>query len=130
MIVRSTTMPSRRGLFLSVAAAFVFFLAASAPHRVHHFFEQFPAPAEQRAAHTHEHADGSQHSHHDHHNSRPKQQNDCVVLSVAQNAHASLVQAFHFAVIASAMARCGESAVTAVSSFNPSPFSQRAPPQA
>ena len=119
-------MPSRRGLFLSVAAVFVFFLAASAPHRVHHFFEQFPAPAEQRVAH----ADGAQHSHHDHHNPKPKQQNDCVVLSVAQNAHASLVQAFHFTVIASAVARCGESTVTVVSSFNPSPFSQRAPPRA
>lgn len=132
MILRSTTMASRRGLFLSVAAAFVSFLAASAPHRVHHFFEQFPAPAEQRVAHahTHQHGDGERHSHNDHHNPKPKQQNDCVVLSVAQNAHASVVQAFGFTVVASAVARCGESAVITVSSFNPSPFSQRAPPQA
>jgi hypothetical protein len=112
-----------------VAAAFVFFLAASAPHRVHHFFEQFPAPAGQDIAHAHEHADGAHHSHHDHHNPKPKQQNDCVVLSVAQNAHASLVQVFDFAVISSAVVRRGESPTTSVSSFNPSPFSQRAPPQ-
>jgi hypothetical protein len=122
----------KRHLSLAVAAVFAFFLAASAPHRVHHFFEQFPAPAEQRAAHahTHEHADGSQHSHRDHHDSQPKQQNDCVVLTVAQNAYASLVHAFDFTVIASAVERCSESAVITVSSFNLSPFSQRAPPQA
>jgi hypothetical protein len=121
----------QRAFSLSVAAAFWVFLVVSAPHRVHHFFEQFPA-TEQRVghAHAHAHADGSQHRHHDHHDSRPKQQNDCVVLTVAQNVHASLVQVFDFAVIASAVARYGESLVTAVSSFNPSPFSQRAPPQA
>jgi hypothetical protein len=119
-------------LFLSVAAAFVFFLAASAPHRVHHFFEQFPAPAEQRVAlaHTHEHAADEQHGHHNDHNPLPKQQNDCVVLTVAQNAHASLVQPFTFTTAASALARRAAPAIVIASSFNPSPFSQRAPPQA
>jgi hypothetical protein len=131
MITRRTAIAIRRGSFLSVAAAFGFFLAASAPHRVHHFFEQFSAPAEQRAAHvhTHEHADGERHSHHDHHNPQPKQQNDCVVLSVAQNAHASLVHAFDFSAAASAVARRAEPAMVIASSFNLSPFSQRAPPR-
>ena len=51
-----------RGLYLSVAAAFWIFLVASAPHRVHHFFEQLPAASEHHAARlqAHEHADGAQ----------------------------------------------------------------------
>lgn len=132
MIARSTVLAIRRGMFLSVAAAFVFFLAVSAPHRVHHFFEQWAPPADQRAAHvhTHEHADGERHGHHDHHNPQPKQQSDCVVLTVAQNAHASVVHAFDFSVVASTVARFGKSTVVTASSYNPAPFSQRAPPRA
>jgi len=131
MIRRRTALAIRRGLFVSVAATFGFFLAASAPHRVHHFFEQFPAPAEQRAARvpTHEHADSERHSHHDHHNPQPKQQNDCVVLSVAQHAHASLDQPFALTAAASTVARRAEPAMVIAPSFNPSPFSQRAPPR-
>jgi hypothetical protein len=125
----------QRGLYLSAAAAFWLFLAASAPHRVHHFFEQFAASAEYHAAHalTDEHTDGERHGHDDHdrnHDQRPSQQNNCVVLSVAQNAHASLVPSFSFSVLECAVPRYRERLVVTASSFNPAPFSQRAPPLA
>jgi len=130
MNARRPVTKRERGLYLGVAAVFCFFLTASAPHRVHHFFEQFPASAKQRAAHvhTHEHTGSEQHGHGHHHDRLPSQQNDCVVLSLAQNAHASLVQSFGFAVLEYAVGRRQERPVVTASSFNPAPFSQRAPP--
>jgi cytidylate kinase len=133
MIVRRPLFKVERGLYLGVAAAFWFFLAASAPHRVHHFFEQFPAPGKQQTAHDHIHqyADGEHHRHDGHdrqRGQRPSQQNDCVVLAVVQNAQASIVESFSFAVLESAVARGIERPAAIPSSFNPSPFSQRAPP--
>jgi hypothetical protein len=80
----------RRHLHLSAALSFLLFLIASEPHRVHHFFEQFPNPGTS-TAHADEHSDGAQHSHDKDQDRSRSQQNDCVVLSVAQHAHASLV---------------------------------------
>jgi hypothetical protein len=115
-----------------MAAAFGFFLAASAPHRLHHFFEQVPGAGHQHAEadHNHAHADGEQHSHHDPHEPGRKQQPDCVVLSVAKNAHASLVQSFVMPAATFTMARRSDPLLLVAHRFNPSPFSQRAPPQA
>jgi hypothetical protein len=113
---------------LSLTVAFWFFIAAAAPHRVHHFFEQFP---KHHVAHvqTQWHSGSEHDSHHDRHqDKRPSPQNDCVVLSVAQNTHASVVQSFSLAVLECAVARRHERHVVSASSFNPAPFSQRAPP--
>jgi hypothetical protein len=117
---------------LSLIAAFWFFIAASAPHRVHHFFEQFATSLKDDLAHVQtQRPSGSEHdSHHDRQDNPPSQQNDCLVLSVAQNAHASIVQSFTFAVVECAVARHNERPVVTASSFNPAPFSQRAPPLA
>jgi hypothetical protein len=52
------------------------------------------------------------------------------VLSVVKNAHASLVQLFVMPVATFIMARRGEPSLVVAHRFNPSPFSQRAPPQA
>jgi hypothetical protein len=120
----------RRHLRLGAALSFLLFLIASAPHRVHHFFEQFPSSAESASTRTHEHADGTDHSHENHENrpGRQSQQNDCVVLSVAQHAHASLVQIFSFTVTERIIARDREQSVLAIAAFNSAPCSQRAPP--
>jgi len=56
------------------AAAFLFFLVYSAPHRVHHFFEKIPAAS-------HEHADGH-HNNPDHQNKSPTE-SDCVFQATA-----------------------------------------------
>ena len=120
----------RRHLHLGAALSLLLFLIASAPHRVHHFFEQVHSSAESGATRTHEHADGTHHSHDTHQNrpSRQAQQNECVVLSVAQHAHASLVQIFNFTVTERIIARDREQFVLAVAAFNSAPCSQRAPP--
>jgi hypothetical protein len=123
----------QRSLYLAAAAAFCFFLVASAPHRVHHFFERPPEPATRDAAHAenHDHIGNAHHSH-DHHDPdrdrRPQQENDCVVLSVAQNAHASLVQLFTFTLFDFAIPRRHEPCAAPASSFSSAPRSQRAPP--
>jgi hypothetical protein len=132
MKARRIVSKLQRGLHLSAATAFCFFLIASAPHRVHHFFEQLPESSEHHPVHaeTHEHS-GIAHDHHGRdHGQRRQQETDCVVLSVAQTAHASLVQSFSFAIFESEVTRRHEPRVEGASSFNPAPRSQRAPPLA
>jgi hypothetical protein len=124
----------QRRLYLSAAAAFCFFLIASAPHRVHHFFEQLPGFSKQHAARaaTHEHT-GAHHGHDPHdgdHGNGPGQKTDCPVLSAAQNAHASIVQSFGFAFFDGAVTHPEEPLVAAASVCNLAPRSQRAPPLA
>ena len=122
----------KRRLYLSTATAFCFFLIASTPHRVHHLFEQLPGSSEQHTAHadTQEHTGDSQHGHGNHasDDDQRQQENNCIVLSVAQHAHGSLVQLFSFASFDVAFFHCHERPVLAVASFNPAPRSQRAPP--
>lgn len=93
----------------------LYFLAASAPHRVHHSLEQVPS---------------SQHTDHTHDRTPPTPgQNDCVVQSVAQHAHLSSAQLIEipFREFSLAPHRRPRGAVD-TSSFDASPFSQRAPP--
>lgn len=130
MNARKHYSASERGLCLSIVAAFGFFLLASAPHRVHHFFEGSSALG--RAAsvkEAHHHPGGAEHSHNDQ-RPQPTPQPDCFVLSVAQNTHASLVQPFCFAAVVSSVVRQKNLGSTIVSSFNLAPFAQRAPPRA
>jgi len=129
MKARTPVSTTVRGLYLSIAAVFGLFLASSAPHRVHHLFERLPAADHSAAAkQARNHADGAEHGDSDHHKRPSSQPTDCFVLSVAQNAHASLVQAFTFVAVVRAVALQGDQAVAETTSFNPSPFSQRAPP--
>lgn len=92
----------------------LYFLAASAPHRVHHSLEQ--VPSSQDTDHTHDRTPAT------------PGQNDCVVQSVAQHAHLSSAQLieipFREFSVAPHRARGGVD----TSSFDASPFSQRAPP--
>src|SRR5688500_6684659 len=129
MNTRQPVSKLRRGLYLSLTVAFWFFIAAAAPHRVHHFFEQFPT-AKHHVAHvqTQGHGGSEHDSHHDRHqDKRPSPQNDCVVLSVAQNTHASVVQSFSLAVLECAVACRHERYVVSAWTFNPAPFSRSAP---
>jgi hypothetical protein len=50
MNIRRPVSKLDRGFYLSLTAAFWFFIAASAPHRVHHFFEQLAASTEHHVA--------------------------------------------------------------------------------
>jgi hypothetical protein len=51
-----------------------------------------------------------------------------VVLSVAEKALVSVVQSFSFAVVERIVTRDPDQPIIAASSFNSSPFAQRAPP--
>lgn len=130
MFAREQISAKRRSVYLGAAVVILFFLILSAPHRVHHFFQQFPVSAEHHAVHVqnHEHADGGRHGHDSQRDRPPGQQSDCVVLSVAEKALVSVVQSFSFAVVERIVTRDPDQPIMPASSFNSSPFAQRAPP--
>jgi hypothetical protein len=102
----------------SVAAAnilfLLYFLAASAPHRVHHFLEQ--VPSSQDTGHTRDHA-----------SPQPKP-SDCAVQSVAHHTHLSSVQLLEVPFLEFLVAPNRTRGIVVTSFFDASPFSQRAPP--
>jgi hypothetical protein len=115
---------------LNAAVSLLFFLVFSAPHRVHHFFEEWPSPTGRQVTHgqSHDHADRNDQRSPD---SRPASKpNDCVVLSVAQSAHVSLVASFDLAVFETAAAGCATHLTVTIKSVSASPGSPRAPPRA
>ncbi|GEM_PF-1932115 len=71
----------RRSAAAFCAACFLFFLISSAPHRVHHFFEQVGAGGEQ--AGDHDHAPADQHK-------RRSNDSNCVFQISASRCHLGL----------------------------------------
>jgi len=120
---------SKRGLCWNTALAFLFFLAFSAPHRVHHVYEQLAASSAPHIAHAvaHDHFERNDRRPHD--NQPASKPNDCVVLSVAQSAHLSLVSSFDLPIVATPVSRCADHPVVTIKSFNTTPGSPRAPPR-
>jgi hypothetical protein len=120
-----------RALHFGSALALLFFLIASAPHRVHHFFERQARHEDSHVAHAATHDHGSEHQHdHEQKPAPASQASDCVVLSVAQQSHAAPIQPFEIALIGSVSQRRQEPQLAAASVFSLSPCSQRAPPLA
>lgn len=120
--------PKRRclawySLRLSTALSFLFFLTASAPHRVHHFFDRL-ANAREHASADHQHGDRRSPG-----DSAPVAQ-DCAILSFAQNAHASVVPSFAYARDERLLAFRYDRLGIAPTLLGAAPFSQRAPPLA
>ena len=115
---------------VGIISLFVLFLTASAPHRVHHIFEQ-PPPVAQKHFHGHDHeANDKDHSRgHDHDSPKP-QHSDCALQSVAQNTHISYAQLIEVPFLEIAHVRNPDRRIVASSFFDASPFSQRAPPAA
>src|SRR4030095_9422588 len=70
----------RRTGSASWAASFLFFLVYSAPHQVHHFFEQSP--------NAHHHETGHEHSHSEHNNRYSTA--DCVCQASVSRCHLGL----------------------------------------
>jgi hypothetical protein len=137
--VKQTRLTRRSVLALGTGWFFVLLLASSAPHRVHHAFEDLgfsqksSADAATRSeGYTHldensEHdADGHEHDH----SSGGSAKADCVVQAVAQNFHLAPAQATEFSYLE--LQSETQPAVTLARhyQFSLSPFSQRAPPQA
>jgi len=125
-LIRRFSLDSRGQIRCAVAAAFLFFVLYTAPHRVHHFFEQgrfAPAPHDHHAA-TAE-AGGSHKHDHDAPQSQPA---DCAAQLAAQNTHFASPPLIELPFSTSARACADLLTVARSESFNPSPFSQRAPP--
>jgi hypothetical protein len=128
---------------LGVISSFVLFLAASAPHRVHHLFENLPKPhghglrahsatqpdtagdtERQADAHSDEplHADAP----HNDQNHDPTAQTVCVLQSAAQHSHLSSAQLVEIALHSIESEGRYDDPSFRFSSFSLSPFSQRA----
>jgi hypothetical protein len=119
-----------RGFCLSAAVSLLFFLAFSAPHRVHHFFEQTLVPAAPRSSQgqAHDHSNGSPRDAHDQAPPASKQ-SDCTVLLLAQTAHASLVALSTLPIFESAATWLDDQRATVGGARHFSPASPRAPPK-
>ena len=127
------------GLALVTIGFFVLLLVSSAPHRVHHLFEELgvsPKSSDDAATPTPPHSQAEQDSEHDDaghehdHNSGGSAKADCVAQAVAQNSHVAPAQAIEADYLE--LASKTQPAVTLSwhYHFSPSPFSQRAPPRA
>jgi hypothetical protein len=107
---------SRKSLAGANAFFLLYFLAASAPHRVHHSLEQVPSPSSEDAGHTHDHTPPQ------------SKQSDCAIQSATQHAHLSSVELVEMPFLEFTVGRNHAGPIIARSFFNPSPCSQRAPP--
>jgi hypothetical protein len=108
-----------------LAAALLFFILYSAPHRVHHAFEAGPlarSPAAQATATADQHGDE-----HDHQPNSSKA-TDCAAQLAAQNTHFASPPLNVATFLAIACMRSDPPQSLTTLSFNPSPCSQRAPP--
>ena len=124
---------------LALAGAFLFFVLYSAPHRVHHLFEELGVSskssdhaAEPTAPHDHP-AQNSEHdnaSHEHDHSSDGSAKAECVIQAVAQNFHFAPAQATEVSYLELEAETRPAVSVAPHYHFSLSPFSQRAPPRA
>jgi hypothetical protein len=127
-LIRILSRENRGQARVAVAAAFLFFVLYSAPHRVHHFFEQGTVAATQndnQAWHDHTPAANG----HDHKREPPQPRpTDCAAQLAAQNTHFAALPLIEFPFATFNSTAVEPHAVARATSFNPSPYSQRAPP--
>ena len=127
-----------QGLALGTVWFFVLLLALSAPHRVHHLFEELgvsPKTSDDAATATPPHGHPEQNpeqdnpAHEHDHNSHGTAKADCTVQAVAQNFHVAPEQAIE--IDYREFESQTQPAVTLSwhYHFSSSPFSQRAPPR-
>jgi len=119
----------KRGLCLQATVSLLLFLVLSAPHRVHHFFDQFASdqPAELATAHSHDHG-GSRHENNPSVPVPASQQTNCVILTATQYAHALAASSFDLTIFTAPVENTQKDSTHFGLSFNASPCSQRAPP--
>jgi hypothetical protein len=123
---------------LALAGAFLFFVLYSAPHRVHHLFEELgvsPKSSDDAATPIAPHDHPEQNPEHDNsghehdHSSEGSPKADCVAQAVAQNFHLATAQAIEVSYLKLASETQPVITLATHYHFRPSPFSQRAPPQ-
>lgn len=123
---------------LALAGAFLFFVLYSAPHRVHHLFEDLGVSSQSSdhaaiptAPHEHHEQDSAQDnaSHEHDHRSRGSAKADCTVQAVAQNFHVAPAQSIEVSYLKIESETQWADTLAWHYHFVPSPFSQRAPPR-
>ena len=136
--MKQTRLKQKPGLALVTGWFFVLLLASSAPHRVHHAFEDLSfLPKSSADAATlsdgHAHVDensGHHNATHEHdHSSGGSAKADCVAQAVAQNFQLAPAQAIEVSYLKLESATQPADTLAPHYHFRPSPFSQRAPPQ-
>jgi hypothetical protein len=139
--VKRTHLHLRSVCSLAVVSLFVLFLASSAPHRVHHIFENLSHSDEnidsqelydQQTVTTHTHHDAD-HSHggttNRNNNEKKSAKTDCIAQSVAKNAYLSIAEVSASAFTTAEFDSQSNPTVLPFVSFNPSPRTERAPPR-
>jgi hypothetical protein len=126
---------------LAVVSLFILFLTSTAPHRVHHIFENLshsdetigsrdPYNQQPAATDTHQRADDSHGGTTNPKNNHKKSSKpDCIAESVSQHAHLSIVEVSAIALSAAEFDGQSHPTVLSFVSFNPSPCTERAPPR-
>jgi hypothetical protein len=135
----------RSALAIGIVSLFVLFLTVSAPHRVHHLFENLREP-NHHGHHVHaairSHAASAVHEHARAHSAGPfhtlatyaDQNHDdtpqmvCLLEGAAKHSHLSTVQLIKVAFFGIESEERPQDSILVLSLFNSSPFSQRAPP--
>ena len=136
--MKQTRLTRRSALALGTGWFFVLVLASSAPHRVHHVFEDLSfshKSSDDAATRSEAHAHLDENSEHDnagHEHDRSSggsAKADCIAQAVAQNFHLAPAQATEVSYLE--LQSQTQPAVTLAPhyQFSLSPFSQRAPPQ-
>jgi hypothetical protein len=117
-----------RGLCLHAAVSLLLFSVLSAPHRVHHFFDQFTSPQATKLATASVRDHGDHQQDHSPVPAPASQQTDCAILTATQIAHALAASSFDLTIFTAAVEHTQRDSTYSTFSFNPSPRSQRAPP--
>jgi hypothetical protein len=127
------------GLALVTVWFFVLLLVSSAPHRVHHVFEDLHFPPKSSAdaatrseahAHLDENSEHDNASHEHDHSSGGSAKADCIAQALAQNSHLAPAQAIEVSYLKHESETQPAVTLAPHYHFRPSPFSQRAPPKA
>jgi hypothetical protein len=136
--MRIPSLDCRGKTRIALAAAFLFFVLYSAPHRVHHLFENLPSSqnGHHETAPVATSSEGHEHEH-DHHSGpdssdprRSSTESDCIAQSVAQNSHLSFHQPLEIDYHGLETKAQADPPAAAPYQFGRSPSSQRAPPTA
>ena len=137
--MRIASLVRRSKTRLALAAAFLFFVLYTAPHRVHHLFEQLgvstkssDAAASPTAPHNHPEQSSEHHnaSHEHDHSSGGSGKADCVAQAVAQNFHVAPARPIEVDYLELESKTQPAVTLSCHYHFSPSPCSQRAPPRA
>lgn len=130
MAVAKHSVMARSAVALLNTLALLFFLAASAPHRVHHFFDEHRAQQQAHHSASHDHAEPHHRGDPDAPRPAPATSADCAVLTITQHCQGMTANAPLITLADLNTQHLNVSQAPAFALVILSPRSQRAPPRA